>query len=96
MEGHCFDRPKPTVGCSANGRRRIYKAAKESMCYYGHRFIEFLQNFVKGKFLGKVNMLDRKRFRTIIMRLVCGDVKQMEWLKVLFVKGFSIRTVEPN
>jgi len=20
IEGHCFDRPKPTVGCSANGR----------------------------------------------------------------------------
>ena len=22
MEGYIFDRPKPTVGCSANGRRR--------------------------------------------------------------------------
>jgi len=53
-----FNRPKPALGCSANGkgRRRIYKAAKESMCCYGHRITEFLQNFVKGKFLGKVNL----------------------------------------
>jgi len=26
------------------------------MCYYGDRIIEFLQNFVMGKFLGKVNI----------------------------------------
>ena len=30
------------------------------------------------------------------MRLVCSYVKQMEWLKVVFVKGFSIETVETN
>jgi hypothetical protein len=23
MEGYCFDRPKPTAGCSASGRRMI-------------------------------------------------------------------------
>jgi len=50
------------------------------MCYYGDRIVEFLQNFVKGNFPGKVNMQYQERDRTIIMRSICSDVKQMEWL----------------
>jgi hypothetical protein len=32
--GVLFDRPKPTVGCSANGRRRIKKKKNDATCLH--------------------------------------------------------------